>query len=440
MKVMKIKDILLLSIATLTTLSLGSCQNDEDDIFGDSSSLRLQQALNETKSVLRGAEYGWVMDYYIGDAQEYGGRAMTVKFDSLTCTVASESMPEECSSYYKMTTDQGAVLTFDTYNKVLHELSTPSSSNYEAYHADFEFMIESATPELVVLRGKRTGNYSYLRPLKEPALDYLKKVAAVEDSIYAATAVGMMGEDSIVATFDYNMRQLTFSSPNNASVVSQSIAYTYTDSGIRLYEDAEIGTAKLSDFSYASDGMKFTSLNEGSGNFVMNGVMPEDYVEYDMYAGNYVLNYFIQDGNELLPLTINVTLTPSEDGTSYLMSGLNPNFDVVLNYSRQSGSLEWNTQVVGQQGENLIWLNAADMSTGGSLYPGYTGAGMITKWNGDEENVAFDWVSNGDINTSTDSFCFWLTDANGNSLGQFREWSINGYSIITYVTSMTKTK
>ncbi len=249
-----------------------------------------------------------------------------------------------------------------------------------------------------------------------------------------------MGEDSIVATFDYNMRQLTFSSPNNASVASQSIAYTYTDSGIRLYEDAEIGTAKLSDFSYASDGMKFTSLNEGSGNFVMNGVMPEDYVEYDMYAGNYVLNYFIQDGNELLPLTINVTLTPSEDGTSYLMSGLNPNFDVVLNYSRQSGSLEWNTQVVGQQGENLIWLNAADMSAGGSLYPGYTGAGMITKWNGDEENVAFDWVSNGDINTSTDSFCFWLTDANGNSLGQFREWSINGYAIITYITSMTKTK
>ncbi len=439
MKVMKIKNILFLLALALPALVLTSCQSEEDDAFNESSSLRLQQAMNEAKNVLRSAQYGWVMDYYIGDDQQYGGRAMTVKFDSLTCTVASESMPRECTSYYKMSTDQGPVLTFDTYNEVLHELSTPSSTNYEGYHADFEFVVESATPELVVLRGKRIGNYAYLHPLTEAPLDYLAKVNAMRDSIYVATADGMIGSDSVSASFDYDSRTVTFNYTNNSVDEQVPVAFTYTDSGIRLYDDVDVNGTTLSEFAYNGNGMTFSGINAGANNFAMTGSVPDDYVSFEKFAGDYRLLYYVPgNNNDMVESTIDVTLTPSQDGTSYNMSGLNPNFEVVLHFNRQAGRLEWNTQAVGQQGSNIIWLNAMNWASGGNLFPAYTGCGMVTVWNGDSENPVYNWVTNSDVNQTTDSFCFWLTDSSGESLGQFTEWGVNGYVLMLNITSMTK--
>ena len=153
-------------------------------MFGESSSKRLQKALEEARTVLRSSEKGWVMDYYVGDDSSNGGYAFTVKFDSLTVTASSELTKGASTSYYKLTTDNGPVLTFDTYNDVFHALATPSAGNYEGNHADYEFQIVSATPELVVMRGRRTNNYVYLRPLTTTPEEYLAKVADTENGAY----------------------------------------------------------------------------------------------------------------------------------------------------------------------------------------------------------------------------------------------------------------
>ncbi len=435
---MKMKNIFLALALAVPSFVFVSCQGEEDDVFSESSSLRLQQAMDEALAVLREPEYGWVLDYYVGDDQEYGGVAMTVKFDSLTCTVASESILEECTSYYKMTNDNGPVVTFDTYNKVLHEMATPSASNYEAYHADFSFVVMSATSDLVVLRGSRIGNYAYLRPLEEPALDYLAKVIEIQDSIYASTAIGVMGNDTITATFDYTYRQVEFTSSADSSF-SETRAYVFTDKGIRLYGEVSVDGSTLDDFSYHSDGMLFTSLNATSTGFTMEGHLPDDYVEFEAFEGSYELLYYLPiDENNPTAMTINVELTPSNDGQSYIMSGLSSEFDVVLEYNKQAGALEWNSQVVGEYNGYLVWLNALNWAQGGYLYIGDESYGMVTEWNGDSENPVYNWVTNDNENLSTDSFCMWLTDESGTSYGQFTSWSINGYALITYVTSLTK--
>ena len=165
----KIKNFSLLLFAL--PLLLTSCLKDNDEVFDESASERLQAALAETRTILRGAENGWVMDYYVGTDQVYGGYTFIVKFDSLTCTACSELTPQAETSFYKLTTDNGPVLTFDTYNTVLHELATPSAGNYEGSHADYEFQVVSATPELVLLRGRRTGSVMQMRPLKTTSTD-----------------------------------------------------------------------------------------------------------------------------------------------------------------------------------------------------------------------------------------------------------------------------
>lgn len=77
-------------------------------------------------------------------------------------------------------------------------------------------------------------------------------------------------------------------------------------------------------------------------------------------------------------------------------------------------------------------------ASGANFFPAYTGCGMVTVWNGDSENPVYNWVTNSDVNLTTDSFCFWLTDSSGQSLGQFTEWGVNGYVLMLNITSMTK--
>ena len=67
--------LLLLALPMLMT----SCLKDDDEVFGESASQRLQKALDEARTVLRSSEKGWVMDYYVGDDSSYGGYAFTVK-------------------------------------------------------------------------------------------------------------------------------------------------------------------------------------------------------------------------------------------------------------------------------------------------------------------------------------------------------------------------
>lgn len=437
---MKIKNILFSLALALPVFALTSCQDDTEEIFDDASSLRMQEALENAKAVLRGAENGWVMDYYVGSNQQYGGYAVTIKFDSLTCTAASELTPEPATSYYKMTTDQGPVLTFDTYNVVLHALATPSQNNYEGYHADFEFVVMSATPDLVVLKGKKIGNYAYLHPLKEPMIDYLNKTYVMQDSIYVATAGCKVGGDSIVAEFDYSSRNVTFSNLMDTTF-SETRYFTYTDQGLRLYSDVNVGGVSLSDFTYDYANRVFTSVNAGSDGVTLQGHMPDNYVDFKDFVGTYWLHYIrnLADGQSV-PDSVQVTLAISDTGDTYLMSGLNSHFDVVLTYNKALGSLEWNTQAVGTSDGYTVYLNAVNSRQGGNLYVAYPGCGMLTEWNMDSENPVFTWVSNDDAMLSTDSWCLWLSDEEGrNSYGQFTGWPFAGGTVtLTYVTRMVK--
>lgn len=376
-------------LLALPTLLFTSCLKDQEDIFDKSSSERMQETLQNAKDVLRGQTNGWVMDYYVGDEAEDGGYAFIVKFDSLTCWAISE-VDDTLSdtSYYKLTTDNGPVLSFDTSNKVLHQFATPSSGNYEGDHADFEFTIMSATPELVVLKGKRIGNYAYLHPLTKTPEQYLADVKTMSDSLFVGNGVGTLGGVNVEATLDVDNRQITFASLDNPTE-RDSCAYTVTDEGIRLSKDITFGGKTASAFSYDWTNETMTCLDNGSTDFVMACSKSATWRDFADFEGTYELAYQETYNGTTTKYTMEVQLVPNSDGKTYRMTGIADNYDIECTYKKSKGGLEINPQSVTvlNTGEELK-LCILDYSS--STLTWADKAGLLILWNGaDSEHPVY---------------------------------------------------
>lgn len=414
----KIAILLFCAIPMLFT----SCLKDQDDVFDSSSSDRLQQTLMHTKDILTGAENGWVMDYYAGIDMAYGGYAFAVKFDELTCTASSERIPEACTSYYKLTTDNGPVLAFDTYNKVLHDMATPSQNNYEGMNADFEFLVLSATPEKIVLKGKKTQNIMYMYPLSVPAETYIRNVRNMVEELVFSTAKGKIGDLDVEAVFDIDNRHVDFTAPDDA-MFSYSLPFTYTSTGIRLHSSLGTGDVAFNSFDYDSEKLQLVAMNNAGQTIAMDCFRPDNWRDYATFEGEYTL--YTADSR------YNVQLVPTEERDAYLMKGLNSKYDILLNYSKGRGALTISTQFIGE--ENGIQIQLAMLYPDGSYLSWSPQVGLVvsanTKVEGEyivESNGYEDFVSGGVI-----LWCFQNGDAlDGSDVGSFfqshRSWLMFG--------------
>ena len=82
-------------------------------------------------------------------------------------TTTMNKIETDSASTWQVKSDYGPILTFDTYNKVLHAWADPGTDG-SGLLGDYEFLILKATPELVLLKGKKHSAYSVLRPVKNP--------------------------------------------------------------------------------------------------------------------------------------------------------------------------------------------------------------------------------------------------------------------------------
>ena len=408
-----------------------SCLKDDVEVFDKNPSERLQQYISEVKDVLTGAEEGWLFEMYPQSAQGYGGYAFIVRFDEEKVYASSELAGDNemvVESLYKMTDDDGPVLSFDTYNLLLHYLATPSSDAYEAFEGEFEFVVLDATSDLVTLRGKKTNNIMYMRKMTEDPVSYLDKISTLEESMVLSGFSGTVGGAQVTGTIDVDYRQISFGQDGAESVTA---AYVLTDEGLRLYEPVEVAGATFEEFIVDPETNSLT--DKGGSGTVFNAVFPEGWRGYAAFAGNYVLSF--NGGTE-----VNVTLAPAGDGASYIMSGLNAQFTVTLGYQRSSGSLTWLSQKIGEANGNEIWLCSWDAGPGQLTWN--AAVGMRTEWNGDEQHPVYTWTDYGTWpGYSVNSYIMWQLSG-GSSAGQFANssWYIAGTrsNRLPYVEAMTK--
>ncbi len=166
-----------LVIIGLLAATFAACSRDEESLFEKPAAIRAQEAIDNAFDVLTSVENGWEMAYFPNLEASAKGYNMVLKFNrngnvSVTAknsaTTANKILTDTASTW-AVKSDYGPILTFDTYNDVFHAFSDPKEDG-AGHLGDYEFLILKATPDLVLLKGKKHSAYSVMRPMKNTDL------------------------------------------------------------------------------------------------------------------------------------------------------------------------------------------------------------------------------------------------------------------------------
>ena len=123
------------------SFTMQSCLHDNEETFDRSAAERIDDAVSNAKNILLSADNGWHLEYYLGIDYAYGGYNFLINFGSDgKASVASEIAPSDMttSSSWDIVKDQGPVLTFDTYNEIMHYLAQPYQDDVDGLEGDYE--------------------------------------------------------------------------------------------------------------------------------------------------------------------------------------------------------------------------------------------------------------------------------------------------------------
>ena len=235
---------------------LVACSPDTENVFGDSAAVRQQQAAEQYIKLLEGQEQGWVVDFYPGEL-EFGGIAYTACFKDGQVTLACEqpidnrsvsgryAAGQEVTSDYRIVNGQGVMLTFDTYNPLLHYWSQPSGTDYDGYASDYEFTFVSGSADEIVLRGVKHGNLLRMYPLSEPSATYINKVLDMYNQIGPDTRKRIVVDGTTIPAtiMEHHMEY-------SADGKSLNMPYVYTAQGVRFYQPVTINGVTVLDLLF----------------------------------------------------------------------------------------------------------------------------------------------------------------------------------------------
>lgn len=374
----------ILAVLALSALTLTSCLKDEKEVFDESPSTRLQKTLEQTKAILEGQTNGWALYIYPKDPSTEAinmGYIYTVKFHDSQVTARSQrdnAGQKEETSYYKLTNDEGPVLSFDTGNTILHYWSTPggSSSQYQGRGGDYEFNIMEVTNERIVLIGKRYRCTAELVPLQKEASEYIADCLAAtqaQDSYFGITSGTVKGITEFYVTSSYQViwigyEETTTDEDGNESVEAKEVQvpFVYLPDRIRLYEPIELGGEKFQELAVDPEAMTAAALDNQNVKFGR----PHSYLSPEQIEGNYTLIYNKQSAGDTEDVrTIDVSLEKIVDAegnvTGFKMNGLNENWAPVFSYDDWWGELDLRIQSLGRVTTNqngYVRLCFADLS------------------------------------------------------------------------------
>ncbi|MBD5379712.1 MAG: DUF4302 domain-containing protein [Bacteroides sp.] len=431
---MKLYKVLSVALIALSSTLFQACLKDQNDIFDESPSERMQMALDNARKVLTSSPEGWVFEYFPDKKLSYGGYVYTLQFDDEKVNVGSEIAPGEfVSSYYKFTNDNGPMLTFDTYNSLMHYFATPSSGKYQGMDGDFEFMIMNVSNDVVELRGKRTGNTMYLRRLDVPAEEYLDGVNKMIDNLILTSAEGTVGGDNVVVDIDANKRYMEFSWGGESRSDDEPIAggyYLPTPTGITFPEPVNVNGTTVA--SLAFDASTLTYSSEGVS---FGGEVAPEFAFFNEFEGEF--DFIYSNGKKTIP----VTLVRDVQNKKIYIKGLNELYDWVATYDASKGRIEINSQIVYEKfdGENNIWICGWGSPVSTSVNRSLTVGMYVVK---DPENPGtYLFTPNDDTTLEVHSFIVYRCGPTGSMLGNasaYPDFHVNGSHQIASVVSLVK--
>lgn len=270
-----------------------ACTHEEEDLFDSSSATRADATVKANLEVLTGAANGWLLEYYPQAQKSYGGYNILLSFnEDGTVEVAGENADADVvvKSLFSVKQSAGVMLSFDTYNEIFHFFSDPSDpagagGSGNGMEGDFDFLILDATPEKVVLKGKKTGVVLTMTPLAEDVVwkELLGNVKKA-DRKYSSFVAYEYTESDFSATIFVSYHNMSITYTENDNSITVKAPYIVTSEGkIKFYEPLVLNGKTIEELEY--------KLDEKYGTFVpTNGVAA-------IFTPIYPLNYQLAHGD-----------------------------------------------------------------------------------------------------------------------------------------------
>ena len=194
--------------ALLAGVALSSCNNEEADIFDQSAAHRTEQAKQMYKDILVDQGGKWQMEYFTtedehgyvylftfkedGSVKISGHNEYITKITNIDANYSSFGSEE---SLWDVISDNGPVLTFNSYNKYFHLFADPEDvpdteldEQGYGHSGDYEFDLMKFSNDTLYLEGKKHGASIIMTRIPSTTDDetYLNEVVALADSFFSA--------------------------------------------------------------------------------------------------------------------------------------------------------------------------------------------------------------------------------------------------------------
>ena len=315
----------------LAACLLVSCSQEEEAVYGKGNSYakRTGETSTEYVNLLEGATNGWLLSMYVGTGQQYGGYNYILKFHQGKVTALSEATTEEDTSLYTLNFSEKSILTFDTYNKVLHQFVEPSALFPEGKIGDNQLVIQSYENGVFTLKGQRSNNLMTLRKLEGEATAYLSKIRERQSLFKVSDAypVTINGKE---VDFGLQPSNRQFIAREGTTVIKK--AYIYTENGFKLYEPITIAGKTFSEFTLSADNSEITADDASIKTRMVYNNLP-----FDFYNGNIKINMLddLCSSNAAFVKIYNLYKTvKSRNIAPYFYLGkLSPSEDIAMNFT-----------------------------------------------------------------------------------------------------------
>ena len=378
-------------------LGLSPCSlHDDTELFGEPAAERLEKNVAADKTLLESAANGWELHMWTGKDYSGGGYTYFMKFANDKVTVSSDIAPAnmKTTSSYDVISDQGPVLTVNTYNEVFHYLAEPSMDDDDGEQQDYEFVIMRTTNDSIYLRGKKWGNHMVMTRVAESTSweDEINKIQQMDEGLMRTFSL-VEGNDTLGGVSLGDDRILTYTDKSGY----KKIPYYVSTKGITLAKPLEVNGKALQELDYDADDMSLNPDGATAQGLKLSVKLPKNYMKYSEFAGDYNMTTYWGASK----LTLH--LVPAGDGKTYLLKGMNANFDLTLTYDKTSGTLSLNTQHLIDMGDKQVWLCGWNAFGEGYL-TWSTDAGMIVSRDTNEAGTVLKFEPNDYVGLTTDSF------------------------------------
>lgn len=288
-------------------MTFSACSNEEDLLFEDSSANRLEASKSEISRTLAADGGKWVMEYFANSSEP--GYLIALQFTADGSVTAGANHKwvfdtyTDDTSLWEIIADDGPVLTFNSYNEILHQFASPEDIDNGKYpfaptnpdtggpvnevgkghEGDYEFVVMEgdSNHDMIRLLGKKRGYNIYLHrlPADTDLEAYLTQQKAVTDNMFSdkfntqILVDAATGERFVFKNMSSGVAEVY---PEAGDAVTQTVKHNFiaTSEGIRFMTPFYIPRADESADDFVLESMSLQSdgtLTKSDGTLFYNG-------------------------------------------------------------------------------------------------------------------------------------------------------------------------